>query len=1018
MNKKPLIYRYIAASMVLSAAIAATPAAVAQTPRSQDVMSSSADGSLSRAADMMRHADYAGAIDQLNHALGKESPLWSSAVADNASDLRRQAIAMMLRAAFERGDETLFTLYYEHFLADYPGYPEALEAQLMHADFLFFKQDYPAAVEAYSKLDFDALDPAKEALYRYRLALSLTRSGFFTEASNIFTLLRGNPDYSGASRFYLAYIDYVRGNLTAARSGFNEVPTAIARELGADYYIAQIDFEEGDFRGVTQRAAALLPSARKEWQPELNRIIGESYYNLGDAAAAEPYLRRYIDTESSPRFSALYDLGVICYDSGAYDEARKYFSRLTGESNAMAQSAYLYLGQLEALDGDYSAAAMAFNAAYELDIDSKVSETALYNYAVATMKGGQVPFGSSSKMLENFVKRYPDSAYAAKIDEYLATACFNEKDYAGALRHIERLRRPTRANLDAKQKILFQLGVQSMSLKQYGEAAGYMQRASSMASEADKSLAVQASLWQGDALYAMGDYAAATKAYTRFVKESGAKTDNRALALYNLGYSLYQEKHFADARRRFSEALAAKPELSPRLAADCRLRVADCDYYAGNVSAAMSGYASLAADTDSPEADYAAFQHANMLGASGDNHSKIKELETMLRRWPQSAWIADARLELVNALCATRDITRASDEAASMIRELPSAPQTRKAALAVAAAWQEKDDYAKAIAAYQALVRRWPTSAEAETAVSALKTIYTDEGDMQGFLAFLDSVPSAPRPDASEMEQIAFDAALSKVQRNNTDITPLTDYLAKYPEGSNADRAMLTIADICREKGNDAEALNYLNRLLSSRPDSESVPAALMMKAQILEKSASKKEAAEVWNQLLGKGGSLYTPEALAGLMRTADNPTQKLEYANRLLDISGLDADMTADATLAKGEALAQTGHNAEAVSILRQLAKTPQTEQGAHAAVLLGEILLAQGDTTQAQKQLSEFIDSDTSQFYWLARGYIALADTYHAQGNNYKAKEYLRALKNNYPGKEADIRKMIESRLAEWK
>lgn len=1016
--KKKLIYGCIAATLGCAPLPCLTPSAAAQNAQRYDIMSASVDGYYSRAVDMMRHADYAGAIDQLRHAIESDNPLWKGAVADNGSDMRRYAIAMLLRAAYERGDETLFATYYKPFLAEYNGTPEALEARLLHADFLFFKGDYPGAVEAYSNLDIDALDPANAALYRYRLALSLVRTGYFAEASDIFTLLRGNSGYSAASRFYLAYIDYVKGDLKGARRGFEEVPPAMARELGADYYIAQIDFQEGDFRGVTQRVPGLLASARGEWQPELNRILGESYYNLGDPTKAEPYLRRYVDTEKQPQFSALYDLGVICYDNGAYDDARRYFSMLTGETDAIAQSAYLYLGQLAAREKDYSAAAMAFKSAYDLNRDSKVTETALYNYAVATMNGGQVPFGSSSKMLETFVKRYPDSPYSAAIDEYLATACFNDKDYAGALSHIERLRRPTKENLKSKQKILFQLGVQAMSMKQYGEAAGYMKRAVGMAAEADKSLATQASLWEGDALYAMGDYAAATKAYTRFVKESDKKTSNRSLGLYNLGYSLYQEKKFSEARRRFSEALSASPALESRVAADCKLRIADCDYYAGNVNAAMSAYASLASETDSPDADYAAFQHANMMGASGKNDVKIKELETMLKRWPESSWAADARLELIHALCATGNVTRAADEAAELLKDMPAAPQTRKAALAVANSWMEKDNYSKATDAYKDLVRRWPSSTEATTAVNALKTIYTDEGDLQGYLSFLDSVPGAPRPDASEMEEITFEAALNKVHRNGSDLSPLTEYLAKYPNGTNSARALFMIADIYNESGNYAESLKYLDQLLTSRPDSESVPAALMLKATILEKTSTPEASAAVWKQLLAKGGSLYTPEAYAGLMRTAETPAKKLEYADRLLDISGTDADMIANATLAKGEALIALGRYAEADSVLRSLAATPQTEQGAHAAVLLGESLLARGEAAQAEKHLQQFIDSDTSQFYWLARGYIALADTYHARGDNYKAKEYLRALKSNYPGKEADISKMIDTRLSEWK
>lgn len=1018
MNNMRLTYRGLAAAIVCGATLLPVGVASAHTTVQYSNMQSSSDGFYTRAEDMFRQGNYAGTIDQLNRALSLQSSTRVGVIdANDVSDMRCRAMSLLLRAAFERGDETLFNRYYASFMNDYHGTHSALEMQLMQADFMFFKGEYAKAVQAYSALDIDALDPRQADLYRYRLALSQVRTGYFKEARIAFMRLKGVKDYSDASVFYLAYIDYVEGNLRSSRTGFNAVSKSLARELGADYYLAQIDFQEGDFEAVVSASPSLLAGAKSEWVPEINRITGESWYNLGDTERAERFLRDYVGAVDAPQLSSLYDLGVICYDNGYYDEASSMFSRLTSEDDAMSQSAYLYLGQIATREGDYSAAALSFRNAYDIGIDRKVAETALYNYAVAAANGGQIPFGSSSEMLEEFVQRFPESPYAARVDEYLATACFNDNDYEGALRHIERLRHPSSQALVSKQKILFQLGVQAMGRKNYSDAAGYMKQAADMVSKADRSLSAQASLWQGDALYAMRDYSAASAAYSRFVKGVGNSDDNRALGLYNLGYSLYQEKKFSQARKRFNEALSARPSLPARLSSDARLRIADCEYYSGNVSAAMDTYASMASDADNVEADYAAFQHANMLGTTGDNSGKARELQAMLTKYPQSRWRDDARLELVNALCAIDDVTRAVNESSTLLHESPKSPQARKAALAVASAWSESGNNDKAADAYKALVRRWPTSTESEAAVSALKNIYTDDGDLQGFLSFLNSVPEAPRLDASEMDDITFDSALKRVERNPEDMSPLRDYLDKYPTGGNADRALLTIAGNLRERGDNSGALQCINQLLSSRPDSESVPAALMMKGELLEDDGEDVAAAKVWHELLNKGGALYAPAAYSGLMHTSRKPTEVIAYADRLLALGDADKDVVGDALLTKAYALQSLGRNADAIETLQPLLLESATEHGAEAAVLTGEIMLAQNDAKGAEKHLLAFIDSDTPQMYWLARGYIALADTYHALRNDYKAKEYLRALKNNYPGKEADITDMINSRLSKY-
>ena len=46
--------------------------------------------------------------------------------------------------------------------------------------------------------------------------------------------------------------------------------------------------------------------------------------------------------------------------------------------------------------------------------------------------------------------------------------------------------------------------------------------------------------------------------------------------------------------------------------------------------------------------------------------------------------------------------------------------------------------------------------------------------------------------------------------------------------------------------------------------------------------------------------------------------------------------------------------------------------------------------------------------------ARAYILLSDILRKQGNEFEANEYLKSLKENYPGQEADIFQMIDQRL----
>lgn len=78
------------------------------------------------------------------------------------------------------------------------------------------------------------------------------------------------------------------------------------------------------------------------------------------------------------------------------------------------------------------------------------------------------------------------------------------------------------------------------------------------------------------------------------------------------------------------------------------------------------------------------------------------------------------------------------------------------------------------------------------------------------------------------------------------------------------------------------------------------------------------------------------------------------------------------------------------------------------------LGEYLLKQNRIDEVLPLMEEFTSSGSEKLYWVARGFIVMADAYTARGDKYMAKEYLQSLRRNYPGKEADIKQAIEQRL----
>ena len=152
--------------------------------------------------------------------------------------------------------------------------------------------------------------------------------------------------------------------------------------------------------------------------------------------------------------------------------------------------------------------------------------------------------------------------------------------------------------------------------------------------------------------------------------------------------------------------------------------------------------------------------------------------------------------------------------------------------------------------------------------------------------------------------------------------------------------------------------------------------------------------------------------------MRTTTDSSEQLAYARKTRLAGGLSAEQLEEASLIEANALMKMNRAAEAVAILKELSANTASEAGAKAAVELTQYYLDTKQYALAEKTALDFTDAGSPHEFWLAKGFIALADAYHAQGKTLLAKEYIQSLRDNYPGKEAEILNAISSRLKTWK
>lgn len=1001
----PLRRSVCAAAVMLVTAVTAMGQVSADPAR----FSPLAAGYMERARVMLDAGNYAGAIDQLGHIETHDIRL---------SDREKEEYTYILaQALYQRGDAECVRML-KDFCDRFPASPYALDARLSIADYYFFAHRWPEALTAYGDIDFARLNATRLPEYTYRKALSMVKTGYFAESVPLFAKIRSNPEYRNASMYYLAYVDYVKGEYDKAYQGFAKVSPADGIEPG--YYMTQIEYIRGEYDNVINHGRSLL---QKRMVPamagEVSRIVGLSYFKRDNYAVARQFLENYMDTAEggTPDTDAVYALGVCDYNDGDYRRAAERFSTLTELETDIGQSAWLYLGQCDIRDGNPDTAAMAFEKAAKMGCDREVTETALYNYAAAVTRGGKIPFASSATLLEQFIKSYPDSEYTPRIEEYLAQAYYNDRDYDKALKYIEAIRRPSKDVLSVKQKILYQLGVNAVTSGQNAEAVKYLKRSLELSSY-DAAPVGDTWLWLGDALYAAANFKEAESAY-RKASELLQASANRSLALYDYAYATYMQGNYREAARRFATAVAAKPALPAPLADDALIRRADCLYYNGDWSGARSVY-DEAVRRGASDSDYAGYRHAVMVGLGGDISGKIREISDLQKKYPSSQWLPAALMEKAlsyESLGQTANALKTYDELA---RQYPDARQARKALLnlAVTAAKAHKDK--ESVDAYKEVIMRWPSSEEASLANDDLRRYYAAKGELGEYAAFLRTVPEARQLDAGEMEQLAFDSAETAFADNINDIRLLRNYVNDFPDGKYLAAALLDIAMSLRNSGKYQEAEETLTRLTASRPHSAQYAEALLMKAEILEDNipGRKRDALTAYKELERSGGPDFAAEAYAGVMRTTDDAAERAAYARKTRQSGGLSPDRIEEAKLYEAKSLLETGDADTAVTLLSELSGNHAGKAGAEAAVTLAQYWLDHKKYDKAESVALAFTDAGTPHQYWLAKGFIALADAYRGQGKTYLAKEYLQSLRDNYPGKEKEIASAISSRLKSWK
>ena len=947
--------------------------------------------------------NYSGCIDKLE-AYKQHS---------TDADLIQEAYYMLVYSAYEQGRPNAVELL-KDYLDVYPASRHADEVNFLIGSAHFGQGEYQKAIFWFNESNIDMLSPEQQEAYCFRLAYSLLQIGDMEKARGYFARIEQiGTKYREASTYYVAYIDYATGKYNNALVEFTrlkDLPDYKERSL---YYITQIYFIQNKYEKVISEGKELLASyPDSENNSEVYRIMGNAYYHLGNEDQAINMLSKYVSSTDSP---------LRGDNKGNYSSAVNALGRTVRENDALSQNAYLYLGQSYLKLKDKNNARMAFEAAATSSFDKQVKEAAMYNYALLIHETAFTGFGESVTIFEDFLNDFPNSKYADKVNDYLVEVYLTTKNYQAALNSIDKIKHPSTKILEAKQDILFQLGTQAFTNMELDKAVDLFSRAISLGAYNLESRN-DAYFWRGESYYRQGEYNKAISDYRTYLNNTRQRnTDMYALAHYNLGYSYFKLKEYGEALNRFRQYVNLESNQQTPAYADAYNRIGDCLFHNRQFAMAEENY-TRAAQLQPSAGDYSVYQKGFLLGLQKDYKGKISVMDRLIREFPESQYVDDALFEKGRSYVLLDNNQTAAASFEQLMRDFPQSSLARKAGVQLGLIYFNDNQPEKAADAYKSVISNYPGSEEAKVALQDLKSVYIELNDINSFAAYANSLGGNVRFEVSEQDSLTYLAAEKLFMRGDNEGArrSLTNYLQTFPQGAFSSNANFYLASIAFAKKDLEEAKRLFSLVLESG-DTKFREESWARKAEIEYLDKDYAAAMESFKHLQAVAENPENKEAAKlGLMRCAEltgQPQEALLAANDLLKEPKLSPEIMSEARYVRAKAYISLKQENKALADLKEISKDTRTIHGAEAKYLLAQLYYDNKDDKNAETVLMNFIENGTPHQYWLARGFILLADIYIRQGDDFQARQYLTSLQNNYKGDD-EIAAMIEDRLGKLK
>lgn len=885
----------------------------------------------------------------------------------------------------------------EDFVANYPTSTKQNQAFIGVAHFYFEEGRYPQALEYFDKVDESALTFDELAKYNFQKGYAYFSAGRKKEATNYLNKVVNSKEYGSQAKYYLGFMSYEDDNYKDASKYFDQVSGEEKYKEKLSYFQADMNFKLGNFQKAIDLGTAAIAKSSAAEKSELNKIIGESYFNLKQYDKALPYLKEYKGKKGKWNNTDFYQLGYTYYKQNDYENAISQFNKIIDGKDFVAQNGYYHLGESYLKTDRKQQALNAFKNASEMEFDLKIQEDASLNYAKLSYELGN-SYQSVPDVLSAFLAKYPNSPSKDEIEGLLINSYITSKNYKQALVLLEKNKSPQYKA--AYQKVTFYRGLELYTDGDYQEALKMFKK--SIGEQKDQKFVARATFWKGETEFVLENFSEALLSFKQFEGNAEAKTTPEYKNInYNIAYAYFKQKEYDQAGNYFQSFVEGAKDDKVRLN-DAYLRLGDSRFVTSKYWPAMDAY-NKAIELKSVDADYAAFQKAISYGFVQKNDKKIEDFNKFLQNFKSSQYRDDALFELGNTYVTESKTDLALSTYDQLLKEFGTGSYASKAILRQGLVYYNGNKDEQAITKFKKVAADFPKSPEAIEAVATARLIYMDNGKVDEYAAWVKTLDFVEVSDA-ELDNDTYEAAEKQYLQNNIKqaISSLNGYLSNFPNGIHALKANFYLGQLYFADNLPANAVpNYEYVIGKSR--NEFTEPSLARLCEIHLKKDDFTKAVPVLKRLETEADFPQNITfAQANLMRAyyeQKDYANAVVYADKVLANPKTDNKIKSDAQIIVARSAIKVNDEAKARTAYANLLKIAKGELAAEALFYDAYFKNKDGKFEDSNKAIQKLSKDYSGYKYFGAKGLVVMAKNFYGLKDSFNATYILESVLENF-------------------